>query len=110
MRLYMRISRDGANPYAPFPLEVLTASSPAPNVISDGKWVTLYKGREEVWVCNARYAAAHFDFVPVPTHHSSMVDHMRGRTRLRTSIQRRRLRRELTGLHPEQSKSRKGAK
>ncbi|GLC95179.1 hypothetical protein Tamer19_45870 [Cupriavidus sp. TA19] len=32
-----------------------------------GKWVTFYKDGEEVWACNAIYAAAHFDFSPAPS-------------------------------------------
>ncbi|MFS8979738.1 hypothetical protein PO002_35610 [Cupriavidus necator] len=42
--------------------------------MSDGKWVTFYKGGEEVWACNAMYAAAHFDFEPIPMNRSSTDD------------------------------------
>ena len=62
-----------ATPRAPFPLDGPNGHDevfPGAQCISDGKWVTFYKEREEVWACNAVYAAAHFDFAPVPTHRS----------------------------------------
>jgi hypothetical protein len=34
---------------------------PGAHCVSDGKWVTFYKDGEEIWACNAVYAAAHFD-------------------------------------------------
>jgi len=58
-----------AVPHAPFPLddgnghdEVL----PGAHCRSDGKWVTFYQDVQEVWACNAVYAAAHFNFSAVP--------------------------------------------
>jgi hypothetical protein len=36
---------------------------PGAHCISDGRWVSFYRDDEEVWSCNALYAAAHFDFV-----------------------------------------------
>lgn len=33
--------------------------------VSDGQWCTFYRDGEEVWSCNASYAAAHFNIEPV---------------------------------------------
>ncbi|MFS8979725.1 hypothetical protein PO002_35520 [Cupriavidus necator] len=57
-----------AVPHAPVPLDADNGHDevfPGANCISDGKWVTFYKKGEEVWECNALYAAAHFDFSSV---------------------------------------------
>jgi hypothetical protein len=57
-----------ATPRAPFPLDGPNGHDevfPGAQCVSDGKWVTFYKDGEEVWACNAVYAAA-----PVPTHRS----------------------------------------
>jgi hypothetical protein len=43
-------------------------------LICGGKWVTFYKDGEELWACNAVYAAAHFDFAPLPCTSSSTAD------------------------------------
>lgn len=66
-----------AVPHAPFPLDGGNGHDevfPGAHCISDGKWVTFYKDGEEVWACNALYAAAHFDFVPIPANRSPTVD------------------------------------
>ncbi len=36
----------------------------APTASVTGKWFTFYKNGEEVWACNAMYAA-HFDLAPI---------------------------------------------
>ncbi|MGT2454074.1 hypothetical protein ACU4GI_12630 [Cupriavidus basilensis] len=62
-----------ATPQAPFPLDGPNGHDevfPGAQCLSDGKWVTFYKDGEEVWACDAVYAAAHFDFAPVPTNRS----------------------------------------
>ncbi|WP_236702019.1 hypothetical protein [Cupriavidus basilensis] len=64
-----------ATPHAPFPLDGPNGHDevfPGAHCVSDGKWVTFYRDGEEVWACNAVYAAAHFDFAPVPAGRSSM--------------------------------------
>ncbi|RWA50561.1 hypothetical protein AU476_27620 [Cupriavidus sp. UYMSc13B] len=56
-----------ATPHAPFPLDGPNGHAevvPGAHCVSDGKWVVFYKHGEEVWACNAMYAAAHFDFAP----------------------------------------------
>ena len=66
-----------AVPHVPFPLDSGNGHDevfPGAHCISDGKWVTFYKDGEEVWACNALYAAAHFDFVPIPADRSPTVD------------------------------------
>ncbi|WP_244223038.1 hypothetical protein [Cupriavidus lacunae] len=47
----------------------MTKSSLAPT-----EWATFYKNGEEVWACNAIYAAAHFDFAAVPCAGASTAD------------------------------------
>ncbi|CAN7760133.1 hypothetical protein LJR296_006932 [Cupriavidus necator] len=47
---------------------------PGAHCISDGKWVIFYKDGEEVWACNAIYAAAHFDFAAVSSACASTAD------------------------------------
>jgi len=66
-----------ATPHAPFPLDGSNGHDevfPGAHCVSDGKWVTFYKDGEEVWACNAVYAAAHFDFAPVPSACTSTAD------------------------------------
>ena len=65
-----------AVPHAPFPLDGGNGHDevfPGAHCISDGKWVTFYKDGEEVWACNALYAAAHFDLVAIPADRSATV-------------------------------------
>ncbi|SPC24520.1 conserved hypothetical protein [Cupriavidus taiwanensis] len=50
-----------ATPHAPFPLDSPNGHAevfPGAHCVSDGKWVVFYKHGEEVWACNAMYAAA----------------------------------------------------
>ncbi|MFS8979711.1 hypothetical protein PO002_35440 [Cupriavidus necator] len=57
-----------ATPHAPFPVDGPNGHDevfPGAHCVSDGKWATFYKNGEEVWACNAMYAAAHFDFTAV---------------------------------------------
>ncbi|KWR83886.1 hypothetical protein [Cupriavidus sp. IDO] len=59
-----------AVPHAPFPLDGGNGHDevfPGAPSISGGKWVTFY------WACNALYAAAHFDFVPIPANRPATV-------------------------------------
>jgi hypothetical protein len=66
-----------ATPHAPFPLDGPNGHDevfPGAHCVSDGKWVTLYKDGEEVWACNAIYAAAHFDFAAVSSADASTAD------------------------------------
>ncbi|WP_454739646.1 hypothetical protein [Cupriavidus necator] len=45
-----------ATPHAPFALDCPNGHDeifPGAQCFSDGKWVTFYKGGEEVWACNA---------------------------------------------------------
>ncbi|WP_455289614.1 hypothetical protein [Cupriavidus necator] len=37
---------------------------PSARCHSDGKWVAFWRDGDEVWGCNATYAAAHFTFTP----------------------------------------------
>ncbi|WP_232431330.1 hypothetical protein [Cupriavidus sp. UYPR2.512] len=63
-----------AVPHAPFPPEAGNGHDevfPSAHCISDGKWVAFFKNGEEVWACNALYAAAHFDFSAVSTNASA---------------------------------------
>lgn len=56
-----------ATPHAPFPLDGENGYDevfPGAHCVSDGKWVIFDKHGDEVWACNAIYAAAHFDFAP----------------------------------------------
>ncbi len=66
-----------ATPHAPFPLDGPNGYdevSPGAHCFSNGKWVTFHKNGEEVWACNAMYAAAHFDFAPLPGADASADD------------------------------------
>ncbi|MBP0622482.1 hypothetical protein [Cupriavidus consociatus] len=66
-----------ATPHAPFPLDGPNGHDevfPGAHCVSDGKWVTFHKNGEEVWACNAMYAAAHFDLAPVPSACVSKAD------------------------------------
>ncbi|TPQ37065.1 hypothetical protein C2U69_17110 [Cupriavidus pinatubonensis] len=57
-----------ATPHAPFPLDGANGYDevfPGARCVSDGKWVIFDKNGDEVWACNAMYAAAHFDFAPL---------------------------------------------
>ncbi|WP_153950059.1 hypothetical protein [Cupriavidus sp. U2] len=56
-----------AIPHAPFPLDGPNGHDevfPGAECISDGKWARFIRDGNEVWACNATYAAAHFDFTP----------------------------------------------
>lgn len=66
-----------AVPRAPLPLDGGNGHAevfPGAHCVSDGKWVAFYRGGEEVWACNALYAAAHFDLVPITADRSPTVD------------------------------------
>ena len=64
-------------PHAPFALDgpiCHDAVFPGAHCVSDGKWVIFYQDGNEVWACNAVYAAAHFDVAPLPSACSSTAD------------------------------------
>lgn len=66
-----------ATPHAPFALDGPNGHDevfPGAHCVSDGKWVTFYKNGEEVWACNAMYAAAHFDVPPLSSACASTAD------------------------------------
>jgi hypothetical protein len=57
-----------AVPHAPFPLDGPNGHDevfPGTECISDGHWVIFVRNGEEVWACNATYAAAHFECEPL---------------------------------------------
>ncbi|RZT35462.1 hypothetical protein EV147_3905 [Cupriavidus agavae] len=62
-----------AIPHDPFPLDGPNGHDevyPGAECISDGHWVSFVRDGEEVWACNATYAAAHFDCKEVTTSSS----------------------------------------
>lgn len=57
-----------ATPHEPFLLDGPNGHDevfPGAECVCDGKWATFFRDGNEVWSCNATYAAAHFDFTPV---------------------------------------------
>ncbi|RZT35441.1 hypothetical protein EV147_3882 [Cupriavidus agavae] len=63
-----------AIPHEPFPLDGPNGHDevyPGAECISDGLWVSFVRNSEEVWACNATYAAAHFDCLQIANAPSS---------------------------------------
>lgn len=59
-----------AVPHAPFPLDGPNGHDevfPGAECISDGKWVRFVRDGDEIWACNATYAAAHFGCTSIAT-------------------------------------------